>query len=183
MPTVYGWFLRRTFIQFNLVYRGSRDGFTSKSFHEKVDGIRGLFFVIKSAEYGKVFGGYTEVPWSTPKSDSQYFYDYRAFIFSISHRTKHLQCLDEFNAVQHFSKDNLFAFGFGDFGIRENCDQRDDNWSNFGCTKWTKHSFQIPYNMKTNSDEAYRYLAGAHLYRVAEIEVYQVKLEEQKPVY
>jgi hypothetical protein len=33
LPTVYGWFLRRTFIQFNLVYRGSRDGFTSKAFH------------------------------------------------------------------------------------------------------------------------------------------------------
>ena len=106
----------------------------------------------------------------------------------MSHRTKHLQCQggnDEFNAVQHFSSkgDNLFAFGFGDFGIRENCHTRDDNWSNFGCTKWTKHSYQIPFNMKTDSDEAYRYLAGAHLFRVAEIEVYHVKLEDQKPIY
>ena len=37
--------------------------------------------------------------------------------------------------------------------------------------------------MKNDSDEAYRYLAGAHLFRVAEIEVYHVKLEDQKPVY
>jgi hypothetical protein len=50
----------------------------------------------------------------------------------------------EVNAVQHFSKDSLFGFGFGDFGIKENCDQHENNWSNFGVTKFTKYSYTLP---------------------------------------
>jgi hypothetical protein len=77
----------------------------------------------------------------------------------------------------------LFAFGFGDLGVRENGDARDDNWSNFGCTRWTQHTYQIPFNMKENSDEAYRYLAGAHRYKVEECEVWRVIKEEEKLIY
>ncbi len=32
--------------------------------------------------------------------------------------------------------------------------------------------------MKNDSDEAYRYLAGAHLFRVEELEVYHVRMQE-----
>ena len=78
------------------------------------------------------------------------------------------------NAVQHFSKESLFAFGWGDFGVKENCDQHYENWSNYGVTKFTKHSFALPLSVEPDTNKAYTYLAGAHRFKVSEIEVYRV---------
>jgi hypothetical protein len=132
-----------------------------------------------------VFGGYTSKPWSTPVSkipdvpcDSLFHFDHNAFIFSLSKKTKHLPFQNEYNAVQHFKVGALFAFGWGDFGILENCDERDDNYSNYGCTKWTKYTYSLPRHLTENSDLAYKYLAGAHKFRVADFEVYKVSKQK-----
>ncbi len=62
----------------NLLYRGSRDGFESYKFHEKCDNISNTLVIIKS-ENGNVFGGYTEQSWS----GHQFKFDPHAFIFSL----------------------------------------------------------------------------------------------------
>ena len=41
-----------------LIYRASKDGFTAKSFHTKVDNAGAVIVIIKSKN-GNVFGGYT----------------------------------------------------------------------------------------------------------------------------
>jgi hypothetical protein len=38
IPTIYAWFYTRKRIRFELIFRGTRDGFTSAAFHEKLDG-------------------------------------------------------------------------------------------------------------------------------------------------
>ena len=146
---LYGWFYTRKRLKLELLFRGSRDGYTSQVFHEKLDGQGPLIFFVKSAEFNKVFGGYTAIPWSTPVGmDSLFKYDFQAWIFSLTKRTRHLPLIgSEVNAVQHFSKDSLFAFGFGDFGIKENCDTHENNWSNYGVTKFTKYSYTRPLNI------------------------------------
>jgi hypothetical protein len=167
--------MRRDRISFDLVLRGTRDGFSLETFHEKLDGKGPLIFFVRSADHNKVFGGYTSKPWTTPASHlgkQQYHYDHNAFIFSLSKKTKHIPFQNEHNAVEHYREGALFAFGWGDFGIRDNCDQREDSWSNFGCTKWTKHTYTLPRNLKANSDDAYKYLAGGHLFKVQELEVF-----------
>jgi hypothetical protein len=61
-----------------LLYRGSRDGFSGNAFHKKCDGKEGTLTLIKVKDY--VFGGYTSVAWDSTgkwKSDSE------AFIFSL----------------------------------------------------------------------------------------------------
>ena len=79
IPSIYGWFYTRKSIKLDLLFRGTRDGFTSAVFHEKVDGQGPLIFFVKSADYNKVFGGYTALPWSNPGSNNQsqqFVYDY-----------------------------------------------------------------------------------------------------------
>ncbi len=67
ISTIYGWFLRRAHIKFDLVYRGTQHGFSSEAFHKHLDGRAQLIFFVKSVGYNKVFGGYTEVPWGKPE--------------------------------------------------------------------------------------------------------------------
>jgi len=174
LPMIYGWLMKREKARFDLVYRGTKHGFSLEAFHAQLDGKSPLIFFVKSAEHEKVFGGYTSKPWSTPAGSSMFLYDHNAFIFSVSRRTKHLVYQNDYNAVQHYRTGCLLAFGWGDFGIQEHCDQREDNWSNFGCTKWTKYTYTLPRTVKENSDAAYRYLAGAHEFRVEELEAYRV---------
>ena len=69
LTLIYGWLLRKENLLFDLVYRGSRDGYSLQNFHNKLDGKGPLIFFIKSAQFNKVFGGYTSKPWTTPTGD------------------------------------------------------------------------------------------------------------------
>ena len=62
-----------------LMYRASRDGFSSKNFHSKCDNMESTLTVIKS-ESGNVFGGYTDKAWD---SNGRGVTDPNAFIFSL----------------------------------------------------------------------------------------------------
>ncbi|TNV81686.1 hypothetical protein FGO68_gene17685 [Halteria grandinella] len=184
LPLLYTWLMRKDKLHFTLLYRGTQHGFTLPALHAALDTRGPLLFLVKSATHNQVFGGYTSKPWSTPPPDmdSKFHYDHNAFIFSLSKKSKHLPFQNEYNAVQHFNKNALFAFGWGDFGVQENCDVREDSWSNYGCTKWTKYTYKLPRHLNEDSDLAYKYLAGAHKFRVQEIEVYEVgkmKSEEE----
>jgi len=47
-----------------LIYRGTRDGFSGVEFHKKIGG-KGFLLSLVKTTLGKVFGGYTEVAWPT----------------------------------------------------------------------------------------------------------------------
>ena len=49
---------------FRLIFRGSKDGFTAAAFHLKCDNKGPTFIIIKS-ESGKIFGGYTDIAWTS----------------------------------------------------------------------------------------------------------------------
>jgi hypothetical protein len=48
-----------------LIYRGSRDGFKAAVFHSKCDKKGPTLIIIKS-EFGKIFGGFTDIEWNSP---------------------------------------------------------------------------------------------------------------------
>eukprot|EP00347_Sterkiella_histriomuscorum_P009556 403340752 len=65
--------------QYNLLYKGSRDGFTASTFHKLCDD-KGPTVSFILSEYGQVFGGFTSIPWTSadqPQSDPS------AFVFSL----------------------------------------------------------------------------------------------------
>ena len=51
-----------------LIYRGSEDGFTAAVFHSKCDQKGPTLIIIKS-EFGKIFGGFTDIDWNSPDLD------------------------------------------------------------------------------------------------------------------
>lgn len=54
-------------IIYKLLYRATKDGNSSESFHQKCDNIKGTLTVIKTTK-GMKFGGYTESTWNPDKS-------------------------------------------------------------------------------------------------------------------
>ena len=67
--------------KFNLLFKGTRDGLTSETFHQLCD-TKGptLTVVVNSAKC--VFGAYTTVPWQS-FTDGMYFPDCCAFLFRL----------------------------------------------------------------------------------------------------
>ena len=53
-----------------LLYRASKDGFTSNTFHAKCDGINNTLIIIKANN--KIFGGFTPLQWSNNNKDTIY---------------------------------------------------------------------------------------------------------------
>jgi hypothetical protein len=67
-PTIFSEFRQR---KWNLLYRGSRDGFAAASFHSKCDHKSNTLTLIETTK-GFSFGGFTPIPWD---SNSGYKYD------------------------------------------------------------------------------------------------------------
>ena len=84
---------------------GTRDGFTSQSFHEKCDDKGRLLILIRSKDYNKVFGAYTGISWSNVLG----WKDGNGGSFLISLKDDktfiQLKCLDKEYEVYHSEKE------------------------------------------------------------------------------
>ena len=65
--------------KFVLLYRGSRDGTTSKSFHDKCDNQSPTITLYKN-DKGNIFGGFSPIPW---KNEDKYIQNKNCFIFTL----------------------------------------------------------------------------------------------------
>ncbi|RIB24114.1 hypothetical protein C2G38_2032160 [Gigaspora rosea] len=66
--------------KFNLLLRGSRDGFTSKIFHRLCDNLPGTVVVIKVNNTNEILGGYNPLIWT---KQGKYLSTTNSFIFSL----------------------------------------------------------------------------------------------------
>ena len=73
---IYEW---TNYNRMELIYRGSRDGMTSNSFHNKCDNKNPTIVLYKNTK-GSVFGGYTSLAW---QNSGDYRPDPKAFIFTL----------------------------------------------------------------------------------------------------
>ena len=74
---IYEW---TGFQKMELIYKGSRDGMTSKSFHDKCNN-KGATITLIMNEKENIFGGYSSISWTC---DGLYHKDPDCFIFSLS---------------------------------------------------------------------------------------------------
>ena len=65
---------------FELLYRGTRDGPTSDAFHNKCDNQKPTICLYKN-EIGNIFGGYTSIEWTKNKGTCS---DSKSFIFTLT---------------------------------------------------------------------------------------------------
>ena len=128
-------------MEWNLLFRGSDDGFLAATFHQKCDDIPNTVCVIES-NHGNVFGGFTTLPW---KSEiGRYHVDEEAFVFIVRKKHKPLKkaiMYLQYTSSQHSVVHNKYmgpVFGYGhDIYIRNKADKVDDNLYN--------HTYQCSY--------------------------------------
>lgn len=158
-------------LKWKLVYRASRDGFSSNSFHWFCDGVPNTLTICQT-EDDYVCGGYTQEPWHDKgicvKGE-------KAFMFSL--KNKDNQPLKMDCEPDHFSICCYRGYGpcFGgghDLSIASNANLNRKSYSNLGS------SYKHP-KYRYCSEQAQTFLAGSYKFKVKEVEIYtKVKIDQ-----
>ena len=165
MKNVYRLFTKST--KGNLLFRATRDGFTSQAFHLKCDG-KGNTITIIQSNLNYVLGGFASSSWN---SSDGYINDQNAFLFSL--RRNGDSYTDKFivknvgNALFGSSSHGP-TLGAQDIQICNQSNTSIGNYSGFGV------SYSLP-NGYTQGGNAQAFLAGNYNeWTTTEIEVYQI---------
>ena len=113
-----------------LLYRGTRDGMTSKNFHDKCDN-KGKTICLCLNNKGNIFGGYSSIPWQSNK-ENKIAKD--CFIFTLTniYNTEPTKFPYEKNRSVYHNYSNGPIFGSGcDLGFGTNFLSNNACWSNF----------------------------------------------------
>eukprot|EP00826_Nyctotherus_ovalis_P007010 TRINITY_DN1171_c0_g3_i1.p1 TRINITY_DN1171_c0_g3~~TRINITY_DN1171_c0_g3_i1.p1 ORF type:complete len:457 (-),score=138.02 TRINITY_DN1171_c0_g3_i1:155-1525(-) len=145
-------------IRFQLLYRGSTDGFDSRAFHSKCDN-KGPTLAIIASEQGAVFGGYTSLLW---RSSGKFTHDAKAFIYSLTRKAKHARQKDRDSVYYDERFGPTFGSGF-DICVVDGCNVSNKSYSQGNGT------YELPPSADTQT-----YYAGAFKFKIKEIEVYEV---------
>ncbi len=152
----------------NLLYRATRDGFSSQAFHSKCDGKGNTITIIKS-HLNYVFGGFASSAWN---SSNTLINDPNAFLFSlrrdgVSFKDKFTVKLSQYALCGNSSFGPTFGGGF-DIFICNQSNTNTGSCSHFGS------SYNLP-NGYTYDGNARHLLAGNwNKWTTTEIEVYQI---------
>ena len=151
--------------KWGLCYRGSRDGFSAKNFHEKCDEMPDTLTIVKTTS-DCIFGGYSRAEWS---SNECYKFEKGAFVFSLSNKLNKPMVFSQIAGDQktiHCDPNFGPCFGSGpDFRISDACDSNENSLSCLGC------SFTND-DLKKTPDLASMILADGEVFKVSEIEVF-----------
>jgi hypothetical protein len=160
----------------NLLWRGSRDGFTAQEFHLRCDGRANTLTLIEDTN-GNIFGGFTPVKWETDKYGHWKGDDsLRSFLFTL--RNPHGVPPRKFALKEEKKQYAIYCFSshcavFGcagdygcDFLVWDNCNKNRNSCTRIG-TNWS-------YRVYAN-DTAFKYfLTGAEKFTVKEMEVFEI---------
>ena len=150
-----------------LLYRATRDGFTSQAFHSKCDGKGKTITIIKN-NLNYIFGGYASSAWN---SSENFINDSNAFLFSL--RRAGVSFKDKFTVkrAEHALYGNSRygpTFGIHDIHICNHSNTKIGSNSNFG------DLYNLPDGY-TYCGNAKDFLAGNYYqWTSIEIEVYQI---------
>jgi hypothetical protein len=153
-----------------LVYRATRDGFTSDAFHSKCDDKPNLVSIIRN-NLNYVFGGYTSVAWNTKL---EWITDTEAFIFSLRRNGQSKN--DKFtilnNGLNAFYACAGYHLCYGsDIEIIDSSHTTFSSFSDFGS------EFELPAGIEFDTYNSKTFIAGNYdEWLTTEIEVYQIKL-------
>jgi hypothetical protein len=151
--------------KWNLIYRGSDDGFGSADFHGKCDGIANTVTVILSTT-GCVFGGFTPIAWAS-NGGHRHDSTKQSFLFQIkdsrnSSPRKFPISSTGYSIYCHSSYGPTFGNGF-DIYVADCCNQNTKSHTRLG------HG----YVNDTGINE-YQVFSGEQHFMVKEIEVFSI---------
>jgi hypothetical protein len=151
--------------KWQLLYRGSVDGFGAADFHRKCDGKSNTLTIVKS-DNGNIFGGYTNVAWES-KGGCQT--GTSSFLFSLKNQTNSGLKFNCFKTEYSINCSSSYGPTFGgghDLRISNNSNANIESYSNPG------NSYQLPPGYTYGTDQAQNLLAGSYNFKVNEIEVF-----------
>ena len=149
-------------IKYQLIYRGSRDGMNTSSFHQKSNGISPTISIIKTTK-GFKFGGYTEKTWEN-NSYGISMKDDKSFVFSLNYMKiyNHIQGKDAIVHNNCFGPSFYYCFySYNKFNGNSNYTYDKNNCNNY------YSGFERDYEL-TNGD---------YNFSIKEIEVFKVLFE------
>jgi hypothetical protein len=145
--------------KWQLLYRGTNDGFEARKFHSKCDGHLPTLTIVKVRNSGNIFGGYTEADWSGDRFKT----DSNAFIFSLKNKDNKpckIRSTQPSLSIRCGPSQGP-SFGFQDITLTDSV-----NYSALG--SYYHHS-----KYARGSHEAKTFLAGEKYFKIDEIEVYK----------
>jgi hypothetical protein len=144
-----------------LLYKASRDGMSAQMFHNLCDN-KGATVTIIKTEGGKVFGAYTDIPWTSGEYKKKVAGKGNSFLWAIDSKNKvaKFKCLKPDAEVYHYA-DRLPVFGEGHFL------HLDGNMT--GSTYPKSLSYEAP-----NVEDPAAFIAGGKNFKAIDIEVHQV---------
>lgn len=154
--------------QFDLLYRGSKDGFGSKEFHAKVDAKGPTLTIIKSKQFNRIFGSYTNIQQSVQGKQKKQLG--KTFLFSVRAGDRPVVQLKHKSGSEVNHRGNLFETASPDLFIPKNADKLPGT-----CSSDLGHGYELPPGFLKNDEELKTYLAGAKKFAVMEIEVFAVR--------
>jgi hypothetical protein len=169
-PTIFAEFRGK---HFQLLWRGSRDGFSVSDFHGRCDGHANTLTVILDRK-GNIFGGFTPVEWESRKWDGKYEDEgncwkaddsRKSFLFTL--KNPHNIGARRFELTTEKKDSALWCcstsgpiFGNG-IAVYNHCNARTDNWTSAGTTSLSSTTLDYPGNA---------FFAGSGCFKIEEIE-------------
>jgi hypothetical protein len=156
--------------RWELLWRGSRDGFDARDFHSRCDGHANTLTLIQDVS-GNLFGAFTPVEWESRScegnGDNCYKDDdsLKSFLFTLKNPRNMPGML--FPILEHGRRAIIcnLACGpcFGDIVVSDNCNANTNSCAGFGSG----------YIDKTTRDTA-QYFTASSRFKVKEIEVFEI---------
>ncbi|EXX73316.1 uncharacterized protein OCT59_012279 [Rhizophagus irregularis] len=136
---IVNWIGNDQLYRFKLIYRGSRDGISNKSFRKKCKGRVASLVLIKVKETNKVFGGYSSIGFCSlgddfiVKEGHRLYNSSDNFIFSFenSEDTQHMKISRVVNKSQAILDGNGFNFGWGSLAMNNVSLHANNNSNNY----------------------------------------------------
>jgi hypothetical protein len=150
--------------EFELLWRGSRDGFEAEAFHGRCDGRRNVLVIIEDTD-GNVFGGFTPVPFDSEKG-CRADVSLESFLFTL--KNPHQTQPQSFSLRPEKSDRAICCFptcgpDFCDITVSDNCNLTGTSYSRF---------FDATYK-NDSGVRADRFFTGSEWFTVKEIEVFE----------
>jgi len=152
-------------LRLDLIYRGSKDGFSASSFHGKCDGKGATFTVILAQSTKNIFGGYFEASWAGSGSYSSS----TSWIYSLRNKTGQTVKLEPTSSTNNAYCNSSYGPTWGGgHDLHVNASMKSN--SNY-CNPNTYHKMATGFPTVTHDNSL---LAGAYNFTVDEIEVFKV---------
>jgi len=157
-----------------LLYKASVDGWTSQSFHQKVNTHANTLTIIQVGTY--VFGGFSPLTWNSVTDGAYAPAHSSSFLFSLSNPSKSYVGVKLPNTGTsskysiYKANDRCATFGGGhDILVYQNATANNTSYTNLG------HSYSHP-TFQYNSTEAKTFFCGSYNFTPSEVEVFALTL-------